>query len=119
MPRLKKLFIGQNIRDALARRGMTKEELGDILDIGDSTINAYLRGDTCPNLRGIVQIALALRVSTDYLLTGQESIAESEPIRENRDARPSFDFYTCPECGADLYYEQKYCEDCGRRIVWG
>jgi len=47
-------------------------------------------------------------------------LKEQEPVkpkRMNHSERASFDNYLC-ECKTELYYKQKFCDDCGRPVKW-
>lgn len=39
------------------------------------------------------------------------------PTRMNHSEKAGFDNYLC-ECKSELYYKQKYCDECGRAVKW-
>ena len=40
-------------------------------------------------------------------------------VRFNHTDNKYFDHYKCPSCGStDIYYEQHYCDDCGKALDW-
>lgn len=41
-----------------------------------------------------------------------------KPFRLHHTDKKSIDDYKCVACGADVYYGQKYCADCGRAVNW-
>ena len=48
------------------------------------------------------------------LLKEQEAVI---PKRMHNNERASFDNYLC-ECKNELYYKQKYCDECGKAVTW-
>lgn len=49
------------------------------------------------------------------LLKKQEPV---EPIRMHHTADKYRDHYKCKICGSDLYFEQCFCDCCGRETKW-
>lgn len=69
--------IGENIRQARIQRGMTQEELAELLDTTKSAISRYELGKREPRAEQLVAIANALGVSVAYL-QGYETINTQE-----------------------------------------
>lgn len=40
------------------------------------------------------------------------------PIRLNHTENKYRDHYKCQNCSNDLYYEQMYCDQCGKAVKW-
>ena len=49
------------------------------------------------------------------LLKAQEAVV---PVLAHEGANKQRNDYKCPECQTLLYYEQRYCEQCGRKVKW-
>lgn len=49
------------------------------------------------------------------LLKEQEAV---EPVLVYEGANKQHNNYKCPKCHTHLYYEQRYCEWCGRKVKW-
>ena len=49
------------------------------------------------------------------LLKEQEAVV---PVLVYEGANKQHNNYKCPECQTLLYYEQRYCEQCGRKVKW-
>ena len=49
------------------------------------------------------------------LLKEQEAIT---PILVREGQNKYYNYYHCPICDEDLYYEQNYCSECGKAIKW-
>lgn len=41
-----------------------------------------------------------------------------EPIRMHHTEHKQTDNYRCKFCGNDMYFEQTYCECCGKKVKW-
>lgn len=62
--------IGRRIKNLRLERGMTQEQLADIIDISVAFLSRVERGYAQINLKRLTQIAEILNVSPGYLLTG-------------------------------------------------
>lgn len=60
--------FGARIRSARERAGMTRDDLAKRLNIQYSALSKYESSAREPDFETLVQIANALRVSTDYIL---------------------------------------------------
>lgn len=63
------LLIGRNIRDLRVKKGMTLETLAHAIDRAPSQVSALENGKRAPRIIQLQQIATALQVSLDELLT--------------------------------------------------
>ena len=63
--------FGQRMQEARRLAGMTQEELADVLGIDKNHVSRLERGVKACSIDILVEISAALRVSTDYLLTGR------------------------------------------------
>jgi hypothetical protein len=41
-----------------------------------------------------------------------------KPVLERIGNYVAINDYSCPVCKTDLYYKQKYCDECGRAVKW-
>ena len=64
------MTIGQRIKDARKKAGMTQAELASKLDIPPQSIGQWERGERRPKLETLDRIAAALGVESFYLQTG-------------------------------------------------
>jgi len=60
--------FGQRLRLLRENRGLTQKELGQILNVSESTIGMYERGEREPNFETLEKIADYFEVQVDYLL---------------------------------------------------
>ena len=63
--------FGERMQEARKLAGMTQEELADMLGIDKNHVSRLERGAKACSIDILVEISAALRVSTDYLLTGR------------------------------------------------
>jgi len=70
--------LGQNIRQYRVRAGLRQEDLAELCDCSNSHIGQIENARTIPSLEMVVNIANALRVTVDQLLT--DSIEHAELI---------------------------------------
>ena len=64
--------IGSRIRKARDLSGLTQEELGEKIGIGDKSVSAIERNLNYPSLETLCKISTVLGVSCDYILMGEE-----------------------------------------------
>ncbi len=73
--------LGKKINYYRIKKGITQQELSDLIDVVPSNISHIERGTNHVSLPTLVKIAEVLEVSLDQLLC--ESVAEAKPIRQN------------------------------------
>ena len=49
------------------------------------------------------------------LLKEQEAV---EPILKRKGKSKAYNDYACPVCDQEIVYEQNYCSECGKLILW-
>lgn len=60
--------FGSNLEDLMEYCNMTQQELADASKLSKSTISRYIHGEAMPNLKSIVNIAVALNCEYDELI---------------------------------------------------
>jgi transcriptional regulator with XRE-family HTH domain len=60
--------LGNNLRKARKKRGLTQSEVGNLLGVTEQTISGYERGVRDPDTQQLSRLAQIYGVSTDYLL---------------------------------------------------
>lgn len=68
-----KKSIGNRIRQARAKLGLTQEQLAKELHTSKSSISDWEIGDNLPKIPGAIELAQKAEVSLDWLLTGSEN----------------------------------------------
>ena len=76
--------FSQRLKTLMKQNGITKFKLSKQLSVSPSTVANWLNGESSPNIERVRQIADLFGVSTDYLLTGNESAAP--PAKEEANA---------------------------------
>ena len=62
------ITIGENIRRLRRSRGMTQEQLAEILNISNAAVSKWERGDSFPDITMLFPIADYFGISVDELM---------------------------------------------------
>lgn len=73
--------VAKNITELRLLNNMTQVELGEKLNYSDKTISKWERGESCPDITALVEMADIFGVSLDYLVRNENI---DEAIKENR-----------------------------------
>ena len=73
VPEESKYALGNRIRDKLDELGLSQNELAFIIETDPSTVSQWCTGIAKPGYKSIKALAIALQVSTDYLLGMEEA----------------------------------------------
>ncbi len=68
------MTIGQRIRKRRQELGLTQDDLAKTLKVTPQHISAIELDQRAPSLDSLVNLAKELGVTTDYLLTGKETV---------------------------------------------
>ena len=66
--------IGRNLKDVLDDALMTQRELSDETGINESTISRYIRGESMPSLKNIMNIAYVMECDLNELVPCDEKV---------------------------------------------
>ncbi|MDQ0168710.1 helix-turn-helix transcriptional regulator [Paenibacillus tundrae] len=64
--------LKNKIRELREARGMSTQQLADILGVSQRQVQLYEKGESVPKIEGLIILADLFGVSTDYLL-GREA----------------------------------------------
>lgn len=70
-------IVGERLNTVLMLRNIKQKELASFLKVPDNTISYFCSGKRIPNTQQLIQIALFLNISADYLL-GLSDVQSSE-----------------------------------------
>ncbi len=70
-------LIGQRIREARERLGMTRDNLANIIDKSPDMISRYERGNRAVSITELPKLAQALKVPIGYFFGDQEPAADA------------------------------------------
>ncbi len=76
-----KLTMGDRIREARKHKGLTQEQLAELLDISVESVSHIERGSRLPSMQVFIKIIEVLNVSADYLL--RDSISTGQLFGDN------------------------------------
>ena len=80
------MLRGNRLKKARLKKGLTQEELGNIVGVGKSAICCYEKETRNPSLETIIEFMNVLGVTSDYLL-GTDTLIKTE-INENIEYQP-------------------------------
>ena len=70
------VIIGERIKTLRRNNGLTQKDLGKILNMNKTTISHYEKGERCPSIETLVQVADYFNVDITYIL-GMNNIGKS------------------------------------------
>ncbi|WP_130805384.1 helix-turn-helix domain-containing protein [Senegalia massiliensis] len=85
--------IGKLIYQLRKEKNMTQKQIADAMNISDKTISKWERGQGCPDISLIPELAQILEVSIDGILSGEINLNELVGGNMNK-----LKFYVCPRC---------------------
>lgn len=73
-----KTQFGTIIKKLREKQGLSQEELGDIVGVSDKTVSSWEINRTEPKMGIVQQLADYFKVTTDYLIKGEENNSSNE-----------------------------------------
>ena len=86
---------------------LTQKELGKKLQLGESTISHYERGDREPSHNILIKIARFFNVSIDYLLGNKKNRGNPPTKEENMEVKELLDRFNVQLEGEELTEQDK------------
>lgn len=74
--------LGFRIKQCRKSKQLTQEKLAELIDVSSHYIYEIEKGLKCMSLPTLVDIALALNTSTDYLLFGTQEYSSEKQINQ-------------------------------------
>jgi transcriptional regulator with XRE-family HTH domain len=65
--------IGKRLRELRKSRGLTQQELANMLDVTTSAVGMYEQDRRHPNYKVLIQYSKYFNVSIDYIIIGEEN----------------------------------------------
>lgn len=84
------MTISQRIFEELKKQGKKQKELASYIGLSTSAVSDWKKKGTNPAAENISAIADFLKVSTDYLLTGEEKKTDQSNITESEQEKKRF-----------------------------
>lgn len=72
------MLIGERIKKARIEKGLSQEELGNIIEVSKVSICGYEKGTRTPTLENLLQLLDVLNITPDYVLG-----CENKVVAEN------------------------------------
>ena len=71
------------IKKAIVDAGITQRHIAKMLGVAETTVSAYTKGVSEPPTKSLAIIAKECRVTLDWLITGNEPAAATDPTSTN------------------------------------
>ena len=98
------MMIGKNIKRLRLNKGITQEQLADVLHLSAQAVSKWENDQTCPDITSLPKLAKILGVTVDELLSGKE---ETEPVarvlapEERKDIKEMMLRFVVDSCNGD------------------
>jgi len=103
---------GELIRKLRMEKGLTQQQLADVIHVSDKAVSKWERGLGLPDVSLLKDLSKFLGVSAEILLSGEMAPSSTKGGNMKR-----IKFYVCPECGniiSATAAAEVSC--CGRRL---
>ena len=98
------MLLAKRIKDLRIKRGLTQQDLGDLIDVTKVSICCYESGTRVPTLETLLALARALEVDINYLLgEDQNVIIPKVRMKPVRLAKEEVEFIHCLRKYEDVY----------------
>lgn len=83
------MTIGKKIAQLRKEKGLTQEELSQMMEVSAQAVSKWENDQTCPDIASLPKLAKVLGVTVDELLSGKEDapIAQVLPPEERKDIK--------------------------------
>lgn len=111
--------IGENIKRLRLEKGVTQEQLSEILGVSSVAVSKWERGETMPDISLLPKIAFYFQTTIDELLNYDACSVEleiTEFIRKHTEAAEAYQNYLCLELSREAY--RKYPNDYRVMIIY-
>lgn len=79
---MNQIELGLRIKQCRKMQGLTQEKLAELIDVSLHYIYELEKVLKCMSLTTLIDIALALNMSTDYLLFGTQASSNASPTED-------------------------------------
>lgn len=104
--------IGKLIYFLRKEKGLTQQQLADMLNISNKTVSKWERGGGLPEMSLLKELAEILDINVTTLLRGE--LEQNEPLGGNM---KKLNFYICPVCGNLITSTGKAAVSCCGKIL--
>ena len=98
------MTLGERIALVRKNAGLSQEQLGEKLGVSRQAVSKWESDQTNPDVAYVAQMCRLLKVSSDWLLLGEEREADGAPRR-------------CPHCQGVVTGLEKFCPSCGQSLM--
>lgn len=102
--------IGERIRSKRMANKMSMQELGNILGKSKGNISEYEKGKYEPSAKTIIALSRVFKVSTDWILIGEEYDHNSDEVLSEQEANLLTMYRRLDERDKRDIYDNVYCK---------
>lgn len=74
------MFLGERLKQARIRKGLSQQQLADMIGVSKVSISEYENGNRIPLLENFIQLIDILELSADYLLGRDMYVVAEEEV---------------------------------------
>lgn len=74
--------IGKRIQDRRKQQGYTQEKIAELMNVSIQMVSNLERGNKAIRIDNLINLSQILDISTDYILTGKETINDIGSLAE-------------------------------------
>lgn len=109
------MLFGQRIKEERIKRGLSQQELGDLLHVSKVSVCGYEKGTRTPSLETFNKLIEILEITPDYALGNDVSVVcEENPAYSTKLSKEDIIIIRELKKNPKLY--QKFCED-PKRVI--
>ena len=109
------MIIGKRLKEARVKKGMSQEELGNLLGVSKVSICGYEKGTRTPTMENFLDLIEILNLEPDYVL-GRDRTVVSETKREYKLKMADEDIQIIKELKNNRELYNKFCAD-PKRVI--
>ncbi len=83
--------IGKRIQNRRKQLGYTQERLAEIMNVSIQMVSNLERGMKAVRIENLIRLSQILNISTDYILTGKETVEDMENLTARIEQLPKRD----------------------------
>lgn len=109
--------LGEKLQELRRKRGLTQEELAEILYVSRTAVSKWESGRGIPNIESLKAISKYFSVSIDELLSGEEILAAADEDFKQRENRSRDIVFGLLDCSMIMFLFLPFFGEKGGEII--
>lgn len=110
------MAFNDRLKEARRKKGLTQEQLGELIGVAKTTITGYEKGNSDPGITKIYKLITALEVDANYLWQDEMSLKQEAHLISNEEMEIIEKFRQLDQRGqtavvSTLFREYDYCNN--------